>query len=176
MQAVAAHSGPPDVVVAHSVGAAAAALAASWGLIASRYVFIAPAANPAEWAHAFGDMLRLSPAVMDRMRARSERRLQFNWDDLDARVHARRMTSPLLVIHDRDDTTVPITNGVDIVRSWPGARLVETTGLGHSNILRDPSVIARVTGFVADGRTHESREAGVRSDTPGNVPPSPVIP
>jgi pimeloyl-ACP methyl ester carboxylesterase len=165
LQAVAAHTGEPEAVVAHSLGAAATALAASWSLAARRYVFIAPAANPAEWALAFGEMLRLSPDVMKRLRSRSERRLQFNWDDLDARVHARRMAAPLLIIHDRDDATVPFTNGTDLARSWPGARLVETAGLGHSDILRDPTVITSVLEFLNDGRTHDAPGRGVPADT-----------
>lgn len=165
LEAVATNFGAPDNIVAHSLGAAASALAASWGLTARRYVFIAPAANPVEWAQAFGNLLRLSPDVMNRLRSRSEHRLRFNWDDLDARVHARRMNTPLLVIHDRDDTTVPFSNGMELVGSWPGARLVETSGLGHSEILRDPTVIAQVLQFIMDDRTHQSFPAGVHPDT-----------
>lgn len=169
LEAVAAHSGEPEIIVAHSLGAAATVLAASRGLTARRYVFLAPAANPPEWAYAFGRMLRLSPTVMERLRARSERRLRFSWDDLDARVHARSMSAPLLVLHDREDTTVPFSNGIELVRSWPGSRLIETTGLGHSDILRDPGVISQVTRFVADGRTHEDPDSSVRPDTTGRV-------
>lgn len=165
LKAVVAIAGSPDSVIAHSLGAAATALAASWGLTAQRFVFVAPAANPAEWAQIFGRMLRLSPAVMDRMRSRSERRLRFSWDDLDARVHARRMVSPLLIIHDRDDATVPFSNGIDLASSWPGARLVETAGLGHSDILRDPGVITNVLQFLNDGRTHAAPGRGVPADT-----------
>lgn len=164
-QAVVDSSGEPDVVVAHSLGAAATALAASWGLPARRYVFVAPAANPAEWAVAFGNMLRLTPTVMERLRSRTEHRLDFNWDDLDARVHARRMTAPLLVIHDRDDDTVPFANGTEIVGSWPGARLVETSGLGHRDILRDPTVIAHVLQFISDERTHQAPAVSVQPNT-----------
>jgi pimeloyl-ACP methyl ester carboxylesterase len=159
------HAGSPDTVVAHSMGASATALATAWGLEARRFVFVAPAANPADWAVAFGKMLGLSPGVMQRLRSRSEHRIRFNWDDLDTRVYARRMASPLLVIHDRGDPTVPFTNGKEIARSWPGAQLIETSGLGHSDILRDPAVIAHVLGFLADGRTHPGVDSRVQKDT-----------
>jgi hypothetical protein len=36
-----------------------------------------------------------------------------------------------------------------IVRLWPRATLVATTGLGHRRVLRDPSVIDRVVAFAA---------------------------
>jgi pimeloyl-ACP methyl ester carboxylesterase len=163
LQAVVEHQGAPDVVVAHSLGAAATALAASWGLSARRFVFLAPAANPADWARSIGAMLRLDKGVMHRLRKRSERRLRFNWDDLDARLHARRMTAPLLVIHDHQDDTVPFSHGAAIARSWPGATLIETTGLGHRDLLHDPLVISRVLDFVAEGPV--AGEAAALADT-----------
>jgi pimeloyl-ACP methyl ester carboxylesterase len=165
LQSVVRLSGDADVIIAHSLGAAATALAASWGVTARRFVFLAPAANPADWAKPFGKVLGLSPTVLQRLRSRSEHRLRFSWDDLDARVHARRMTAPLLVIHDRDDTTVPLFNGSDIASAWPGASLVETTGLGHTDLLRDPAVIARVLEFIEDQRTQGEPAPRVQSNT-----------
>ena len=70
-----------------------------------------------------------------------------------------------LVIHDRDDTTVPFSNGTELAGSWPGAELVETSGLGHSDILRDPTVIAQILQFIKDDRTHRPLPAGVHPDT-----------
>jgi pimeloyl-ACP methyl ester carboxylesterase len=166
IQAVSGHAGAPDSVIAHSMGASATSLAASWGFNARRFVFIAPAANPVDWALAFGKVLGLSPVVMQRLRTRSEERIRFNWDDLDTRAYVRRMASPLLIIHDREDPTVPFVNGSEIARCWPGARLVETSGLGHSDILRDPSVITQVLGFLADGWTPGNPAVGVQADTP----------
>jgi len=55
---------------------------------------------------------------------------------------------PLLVIHDRDDPTVPWADGAAIATAWPGAELVTTTGLGHRDLLRDASVVARAVAFV----------------------------
>lgn len=161
LRAVVDHQGVPDVVVAHSMGAAATALAAASGLTARRFVFIAPAATPAQWIKSLGGVLKLDKDVLRRVRERTEQRLKFSWDDLDARLNVRRMTAPLLVIHDQQDETVPFSHGADIARSWPGATLVATSGLGHGDILRDPEVIARVLGFVAEGSTANGSAAGV---------------
>lgn len=151
LQAVVEREGTPDAVVAHSMGGAATALAASWGLDARRFVLLAPAANPSEWARSIGAVLELNRDVMQRLRERSERRLRISWKELDARVHARRMTAPLLVIHDHRDETVPFSHGADIARMWPGATLVGTSGLGHRDLLHDPLVISRVLDFVTKG-------------------------
>ena len=34
------------------------------------------------------------------------------------RAHARRMTAPLLVIHDHEDDIVPFSHGADLARLW----------------------------------------------------------
>ena len=151
LAAVVAGHGPAHAVVAHSMGASATALAASWGLAAERFAFLAPAADPPAFATSFGRALGARPEVMARARARSEARLRFSWNNLDVCALAEEMSAPLLVIHDRDDETVPFREGASIAAAWPGARLVETSGLGHRAIVRDPDVVAEVIAFVTGG-------------------------
>lgn len=148
LTAVVADQGPAHAIVAHSMGASAAALAASLGVPGGRFVFLAPAANPASFAIAFARALGAAPEVMRRARARSERRLRFSWDDLDVPRMVERMTAPLLVVHDRQDQVVPFSDGERIAAGWPGARLMATEGLGHRGVIRDPGVVGEVVGFV----------------------------
>jgi pimeloyl-ACP methyl ester carboxylesterase len=61
---------------------------------------------------------------------------------------ATMATPPLLLVHDRQDAETGRSDSQAIARAWPGARLVTTSGLGHRRILRDPAVVAEVTGFV----------------------------
>jgi len=56
---------------------------------------------------------------------------------------------PALVIHDRTDRSVSVTDGAAVAAAWPGARLIVTTGLGHNRILRSPEVIAEAVDFIA---------------------------
>jgi pimeloyl-ACP methyl ester carboxylesterase len=142
--------GPAHAVVTHSMGGAAAALAAGWGFDARRYVFLAPPANPASWAIPFATALGLRREVVEALRARSERRLRIHWTDLDVPAIARRMARPLLVVHDRDDVTVPWLDGATIADAWPGARLMTTGGLGHRGIVRDPGVVGEVVRFLKE--------------------------
>ena len=60
------------------------------------------------------------------------------------------MTAKALVIHDHYDKEVRIDSGLTVARSWPDARFKRTYGLGHRKILRDQSVIAATTDFLAD--------------------------
>ena len=150
LRAVAECHGPAHAVIAHSLGGAATALAAAWGLAAERFALLAPSADPGAFADAFAAALGARPAVMARLRANSERRLRFRWAELDVCAVATRMTAPLLVVHDHGDDVVPFAEGAAIAASWPRARLLPTTGLGHRGVLRDPGVVAEVVGFVAD--------------------------
>jgi pimeloyl-ACP methyl ester carboxylesterase len=138
-------------VVAHSLGAAAAVLAASDGLAVGRLVLLAPPANPPAWVGRFVTRLGIPPDVVDRMRRRSERRIGLRWDQLDITALAASGTAPLLVVHDREDAEVPLRDGVAIAGAWKGSRLIQTAGLGHNRILRDPNVVARAVAFLAEG-------------------------
>jgi pimeloyl-ACP methyl ester carboxylesterase len=151
LQAAAERVGPLHGVVAHSLGATAAALALRDGLGGGRAVFLGPAADPPAWAAIFARGLGLTPAVTDRMRARSERRLGLRWRDLAVASFAGQLAVPLLVVHDRDDAEVPLQDGAAIAAAWPGAQLLETSGLGHYRILRAPAVVDRAVAFIAEG-------------------------
>lgn len=166
LRAVVASQGPAHAIVAHSMGASAATLAASLGVTAGRFVFLAPAANPAAFATAFGRALGARPAVMDRARVRSERRIRFSWAGLDVPRMAERMSAPLLVVHDRGDLVVAFADGERIAAAWPGARLIETEGLGHGGVVRDPRVVAEVAGFVTAGL---ARPVPAGADGPASV-------
>jgi len=146
--AVATAVGPVSAVVGHSLGGFAAALALDGGLPARRAVFIAPSANANSYSEQFASLLGVADPVMESMRARLERRLGFEWENMNIPALASAMRIPLLVIHDRGDREVPWDNGAAIAGAWPGAELVTTAGLGHHRIVNDPAVIRQVLTFL----------------------------
>jgi pimeloyl-ACP methyl ester carboxylesterase len=167
---VVAQLGTAQGVVAHSLGAAAVAFAWREGLPVGRLAFIGPPADPLTWVARFGRQLGLGPAVMAEMRRHSEQRIQASWDDLPlVPMRGPAAAPPLLVVHDRDDREVPSTDGAAIAAAWPGARLLETGGLGHRRVLRDPAVVASVAAFLAGDAAAPAEEErcahgrGVRS-------------
>jgi pimeloyl-ACP methyl ester carboxylesterase len=99
----------------------------------------------------FAARLGLTPAVVAGMRRLSERRIRFAWSELDVPALARGQRAKLLVVHDRDDSEIPLRDGERIAEAWPGARLEVTRGLGHHRILRDATVVARVAEHVSAG-------------------------
>jgi len=148
---------PVHGIVAHSLGATATALAMRSGLRASRVALVAPMMDP---VGRLGDLmvhLRLPEAVRAAARRRSERRIRAAWDDLRAARLIGSVKVPALVAHDRDDAEVPHREGESIARALTGATFVETAGLGHNRIVRDPAVVDKVVAFLAEGAVDACR-------------------
>jgi pimeloyl-ACP methyl ester carboxylesterase len=164
LAAVAAELGPASGVVAHSLGAAAVTFAMREGLTVGRAAFIGPPADPLVWVDMFARRLGLGPSVMSEMKRRSEARIKARWADLPlVPLHGVPTPPPLLVVHDRDDREVSWDDGVSVAAAWPGARLMETEGLGHRRVLRDPSVVASVSAFLAADEDECSHGRPLRS-------------
>ena len=151
LTAVVAAYGPAHAVVAHSLGAAATAIAVLDGLPATRLALIAPVSDPTPqtrlFARAFGFGDRVHSALHRRIEEVAGRPMSDF--DIPARAAARPDLPPLLVLHDAGDRQVHHANGTAISTSWPEAELITTEGLGHQRILTDASVVAAVVDFVA---------------------------
>jgi pimeloyl-ACP methyl ester carboxylesterase len=151
LAAVVADKGPAHAVVAHSLGAMAAAHALDHGLEAGRLAFVAPMAAPLPYTRTFAGRLGFGERTRERLVPRLERRVGAPLSAFDLPAMAGRVaTPPLLLVHDRQDTETAWSDSAAIARSWPRARLVSTSGLGHYRILRDPAVVAEVAGFVTE--------------------------
>ena len=150
LAAVVAANGPAHALIAHSLGATAAAYAMRDGLPVERAAFLAPMADPLPYTRTFAGRLGFGERVRTRLVDRIERRVGLPLSAFDVPAMAGRMaTPPLLLVHDRQDAETGWSDSAAIARSWPDARLVTTSGLGHYRILRAPAVVAEVAGFVA---------------------------
>ncbi len=148
LRAVATRVGPVEAVIAHSFGAAATTIALARGLTAQRVVYVAPLYTIGGTVDRFARTLGLSSgARRDFDQALAHANLAARADVEGAHL-APAMTTPLYVVHDRDDREVPYEEGVATVRAWPGARLLTTGGLGHRRVLDDPEVIDAAVGFA----------------------------
>jgi pimeloyl-ACP methyl ester carboxylesterase len=152
VRAVGLAARPLAGLVAHSLGATAAALAVHEGLPVDRVVFLAPPADPAPFFRRFLRTLGIAPALAPSIEATFERQTGFRWRDLVVPAFIPPPAVPLLVVHDRSDREVPWHDGAAIAAAWPDAALVTTEGLGHRRLVRDPRVAARVVDFLTGGR------------------------
>jgi pimeloyl-ACP methyl ester carboxylesterase len=158
LRAVVSAHGPAYGVVAHSLGGMAAALAMRDGVLPQRAVYVAPMADAASYTLGFTRMLGAGQRTWTRFIARLERRFQRPLSAFDLAATAADVTTPpLLVVHDREDRETRWADSAGIVRRWPGAELVSTTGLGHNRVLADPDVVRRAVDFL--GRVDEPASA-----------------
>jgi pimeloyl-ACP methyl ester carboxylesterase len=148
--AVVAEHGPAHAIVAHSMGATAAATAVCDGLRADRLVLLAPMASPLTYSRQFATVLGFGARTHRRLVDRVARRVGAPMHHFDIVAIGSAVAMPkTLVVHDRDDPATPVADGIAVAGAWPSARLHLTSGLGHNRVLRDPDVLAEIAGFVS---------------------------
>jgi len=148
IRAMAGTIGDTVAVIAHSMGAAATAVALCDGLSLGAAAFLAPPEDMEYFARVFAQRLGLTDRTRAALRRRVERHIRRGWDEFRASAVAPGRTTPLVVVHDREDLDVPWSHGHRWVAEWPEARLVTTSGLGHKGLLRDAGVIDETIAFV----------------------------
>jgi pimeloyl-ACP methyl ester carboxylesterase len=148
---VADRVGPIEAIVAHSFGGAASTIALARGMDVKRAVYVAPLFTIGATVDRFATGLGLSRAAATQFEQMLAHANMARRDDLEGRALAPAMTTPLLVVHDRDDKEVPYAEGVATVRKWPGSRLLTTGGLGHRRVLADADVVDAVVEYATRG-------------------------
>jgi pimeloyl-ACP methyl ester carboxylesterase len=151
-------AGPPHALVGHSLGGLAvlatiAQRAADGVLPLPRAVSIGAPSNVDRPLRRFLNRHSGSADVHRAMVAQLEARWQFDWNALDTVNLAAQAShaggAPLLVVHAADDEQVPVIESEGLTAEWPNAeRWLAPDGTGHVRILRDASVVQRVTDFI----------------------------
>jgi pimeloyl-ACP methyl ester carboxylesterase len=149
LDAVISTHGPARAIIAHSMGATATATVVGAGTPAGRLVLLAPMASPASYARWFGAALGFGERTFCELVDRVERRIgaSLRLFDVPALGRARTMP-PTLIVHDWQDSFMPVGHATAIASAWSGSRLHLTSGLGHRRLLRDPEVVAEAVEFV----------------------------
>ncbi len=145
---------PVQVLVAHSLGATAAAFAAARSLPVQGLVLVAPAASPPAYMRWFAQVFGLTERTRAGLQGRIESREGVLVHHFEPHMLGARVGMPLLVVHDRKDTINPFSDGESYVRHIAGARLFATEGLGHRAVLKDATVIEQVVAFSGDAITY----------------------
>ncbi|HUR88930.1 MAG TPA: alpha/beta fold hydrolase [Ramlibacter sp.] len=136
-------------LVAHSLGASAAAFAAARGLPVQRLVLLAPPASPPEYTRLFAQVFGLTEATRAAMQRRIEAREGILMPQFEPDAVGPRVRMPTLVVHDRQDSINRIADGLAYAHAIRDSRFVATEGLGHRRILKDAQVLGEVAIFVA---------------------------
>jgi pimeloyl-ACP methyl ester carboxylesterase len=150
IKALANRHGPFEGVIAHSLGVPFALYAVREGVPVHRVVAISGVSDFGYLVDTFCTKLGLHPSLNQRLRRRIERSLFDGdagiWDRFSAGTSAG---CDLLIVHDAVDYTVDRGQAGLLAAGYGDrATLIETTGLGHSRILHDPTVIEAAVAFL----------------------------
>ena len=147
-----AEFGPPAAAVGHSMGGGAVAIALAHGLRAGRVATLGAPAAMSEITERFLTAVGMGDAARRELRRLLDEHGGRPMRELDPEVLVATpevAPVPALVVHCLDDVVVAPEQARRLVAAWPGAVLQETRGLGHRNVLRDPTTVASVADFVA---------------------------
>ncbi|MEP6992804.1 MAG: alpha/beta fold hydrolase [bacterium] len=148
IRAIVATVGPLHGIVAHSLGATAAVLAAADGLPVDRLVLLAPAGSLAPYFAQYRQALGIKGRLAQRLVAEVERRVGLSIAQLDATRAAQRVSANALVLHGSDDRQIPSAQGRAVAEGLSAGQFVERPGLKHRTLLSDPESIRLVTEFL----------------------------
>lgn len=150
---IAMRFGDPVCAIGHSFGCPALSLALKRGYHAQSVVYLAPPdaldGGTRNFARLTGIGERGKAALENLLSARTG----ISFAEERVENFGATMNTPLLVVHDEDDTDVPLECAQTYARNWPGCHVFTTRGLGHHKLLRDTTVIERVTTFVRGQHT-----------------------
>ena len=149
MRLVANGFDPLHGIIAHSLSNAALVMALGDGLKAKKAICISPPAQSILMLKNYADALELSPKIQTRMCDLFEQNYGAEvWKQTSAGENVNGLSTPVLVVHDKDDREVPWEEGESIAQNWPGAEFFSTETLGHRRILRNTEVIAKSVTFL----------------------------
>lgn len=148
LRAVGQRYGNAALVVAHSFGGPALALAQDETWRAERCILIAPASDIRAAVRRFFRFIHLSEGLREHFFEWHKRRTGIDARDLVLNDRLPRFSQPALIVHDLDDREVPWGEGEYYARLWPGARLLTTTELGHNRVVDDAAVIDQALRFA----------------------------
>ncbi|CAM2009036.1 alpha/beta hydrolase [Acanthopleuribacter pedis] len=139
-------------LIAHSFGCAVSAYALAKGMQVEKAVFISPPSDLHFAMESFRQTLKMPSTMVPHLRRRAEETLPHLgvnlWRALSVTNNVAGFPFPGLIIHDREDHWVPIEEGRRVAKAWPTCEWHETRGLGHHRILREETVIEKVTSFL----------------------------
>jgi predicted alpha/beta hydrolase family esterase len=140
--------GPFHAVIAHSFGAGSVVLAVVRGLVAKKIVLVAGPARYERVIANFFKILPISPSARKIFLVNLQNLVGIAVQDMNVGELGQNLPVQAMVVHDVEDKEVKFQSALEIKEAWPQVKLLETQGLGHRRVLRDPHVLQAVTDFI----------------------------
>lgn len=140
--------GPYKAIIAHSFGAGCSVISAYWGLKVEKLVLVAGPARYAAVVRDYLNFVKISPMAEKYFFSSLAKKVGMTAEELNVGVIGSHLKVPTMIVHDKEDKEVLFSAALEIQKAWPHAKLLETQGLGHRRILKDPQVTKQVAEFI----------------------------
>jgi hypothetical protein len=147
-------AGVPRAIIAHSFGGTAVLFAATNGLRVEKLINIASPTIGDEIINTYLKTIGGSWKTGNYFKSYIKKKSGKPFDEFTALHFIRNMQQEiqLLLVHDSGDTEVTIQHALEMKKAYPKAELHQTSGLGHTRILRDEGVINKCVTFIEELR------------------------
>ena len=150
MDALVKKAGKPKAIIAHSFGGVASLYAIMNGLAVDKLINIASPTIADDIINNYQRAMNASVATGAAFKSYIKKSTGKSFEEFSALYSVAHLPHPLdlLLIHDEKDLDVTMKHPEAMMKTYPSAHLLKTTGLGHSRILRDEKVIATCIQFI----------------------------
>ena len=138
-------------IVGHSLGAGAIVIASSLQLDTDKIILLSPVIDIVKVTEQFANALSIPNKTIVKMRQYAWKKYRISaskygsdWNN----VFASNFNVPTLIIHDKNDREIDVSNARMLAEQWTWADYIETERLGHRRILLNPGVITSAMTFL----------------------------
>jgi hypothetical protein len=139
-------------IIAYSIGASAAINCISKEKPSIDTVLIAPALKLKELLFNAFNQHGVPKIVYQSLVAELEKFYGYDVHQDNPYVLAKTIASKMLIVHDKDDLTIPYMDSKILSEKTDNVDLHTTKGLGHKLILRDKAVVDFITRYIFNGQ------------------------
>jgi len=149
-----------QTIIAFSIGASAAINCVSKDRPSVDVVLIAPALKLKEILLNVFNHHGVPKIVYENLIAEMERYCGYDLHKDNPDVLAKTFLTKMLIVHDRDDRTIPYEHSKMLSDKRENIFLHTTHGLGHKRILKESNVVDVVTAYIFNGQVMHDDPSG----------------
>ena len=142
--------GPFDAAVGHSLGGMALLYNVKKGLKLKALVTVGSGDVISDIIYDFIGKMKLKRKIGTLMKKNMDKQLHEDLDNFSSYRSAKEIKIPTFIIHDTEDTDVPVSCAHNIRHNLENGELLITNNLGHRKILRDKKVMERISNFIKE--------------------------
>jgi esterase/lipase len=150
MKKVFSEIGEPKAIVAHSFGGVVSLYCATQGLPVKKLINIGSPVIGDKIIQTFLNAVNGSWPTAEKFKAYMQKKYNRSFDEFSAQFFIKHLKHPvkIMLVHDENDKDVSIDHAETLVQLYPAALLYRTSGLGHTRILKDETVIKDCLKFI----------------------------